>query len=179
MDTQGIQQFSVGTKFPLQYYQHDAMVPILAQSSLMFVITMNPLSEQEVEIFQNGKIEYGVTIQEGIPFVVVRFPGLASFDCFVNFIAELSNKRDMFLAEEPNSNLVQFFLVDCATGILRGIRTIGTEPKFMREIKEACFGQVSKYPTASAVSAAADAILNQHQTSDLMKRARMFYIRAK
>ena len=137
-------EFAVGKEFPLPYRSFDALTPFLDGPTVSFVVTMNAPTEKEITGIRKGKVNYGVYVSENVPFIVWDFAGAkVTLDCYINIWRETIGSAGRFI--NGSGNLLSIFLVDCTTGILHGIRTIGAEHEFMDTIKAACNNQLISY----------------------------------
>jgi hypothetical protein len=132
----------------------------------------------EAEAFRRGELHYGLFRDKGIPFVLVNFRGLASFDCYINTLIEPQAKLDTFLIEKSEANLWTFYLVDGQSTIVRGIRIIGVEHSLMADLKAECFKQARLYSSPTELSATANKIISRYSTKQLTARSRIWTLRA-
>jgi hypothetical protein len=164
-------RISLGEKWPADYNRSDGMTPIIDGASLTFLAVLRGANESEIHAFRRGSLRYGLYAEESIPFILWEFRGY-EMDCHINMHKEPPDKRDAFLAGEPEANAVQLYLVDGATDIVRGIRLVGTQPAFVQEIKQLCFDQLSAYASAAVVDAAAEKVLALNSIKDMLRRGR-------
>lgn len=151
------------------------MRAVFIHGSLMFIISVGRLKAYEESIFKNGKLEYGVTVQECVPFVIASLNGFFTFDCTINMLGQPQETRDAFLARAPDSTTVQLYLIEYRTGLLRGIRTFDAASEFLTTIKEACFQQLARYRAPEAVTEITNRIIAKYHIDVLMDRTKMFH----
>lgn len=167
-------KYIVGKSWPHACLGYDNLRPVLDDASIALVAEVADPNPSEISAFSRGSLRYGLHISNSIPIILLDIPDLATFDSYLNLHLESQDKRDAFLDSEPMANMMQCYLVDGASGILRGIRVLGTEHQFLRDIKEACFNQLSTYPDAASVARAAKSLIDRHSTDDLINAARMY-----
>ena len=170
----GLVQLAVGQKFPIDYHRHDGAALALAGASINVIIALGRPSSSEIKAFRTGQISVGVAVVEHIPFVVVDCPGLGTFDASLNFHVEEQTKRDSFLADEPDANLVTLFLIDNATDIIKGMRGLGWPVELMTALKTAAFEQLTAYPSGGAVYQKITEVLSVYTTDQLIQLAQMY-----
>jgi hypothetical protein len=170
-------KFEVGKRYPLPFRQFDSMTPALDGASLTFTVSMGRPKEKEIMGFRRGQLDYGLYTYEGIPFILCNFKGCAELDSYINMRVEPKEKRDAFLFGEAEANLLQFYLVDNATGILRGTRVIGADTNFVPDIRATCVDQLSRYASSHEIIAVAQTLMSKYTIKDMMQRAKMFTMR--
>lgn len=173
---QGFVNLAVGEPYQMPYRLEDGMTPVLYGASLTFVVTLRDVNDQEAKAFCAGNLEYGLFVDADIPIMLCNFRGCAEFDAYINTHLEPKESQNAFLRGDPESNLLQFYLVDTKSGLLRGIRGIGAPKTMIPDLKEACIRRLSSYPSASAVKAAADSITAKYSIKQLMARTSIFKV---
>ena len=163
----------VGEKFPAQYHKYDSAGLALDGSTFNLILSVGTPSPKEVKAFGQGTLRVGAVAIQAVPLVLLDCPGLGTFDAALNILLESPEKREAFLAGEPEANLVQLFLVDNRTDLIRGMRAVGLTVEIMSLIKAAAFDQVAAYPSAAAVSAKIQEIMAGHSTDRLISLAKM------
>ena len=166
-------KFAVGEKFPTPFRPYDGATLHLAGDTFGVVISMVDISSAEVKVFRKVKMRIGVAVIQGVPFVLLDFPGMATFDASLNLLLESQESRDAFLAGEPKANLVSLFLVDHRTGILKGMRSLGCPVEMMTEIKTAAFDQAAAFASGAKVEAKIQEVMSLYTTERLMAMAKM------
>lgn len=172
---QGQQILKVGDPWPFGHTEQEGMTAVIDRQSIDLVCVMNGISAQERTIFKKGKLKYGCTVIDSIPFIFLSFKHF-SFDCYINSFKEPKDRIETYTMGDPKANLVQIFLVDGSTSILTAIRAVGTNPDFNNTIKKAIFAQPSVFQNAFQLDSLALNILNTHQTIDLMKSGMVWAI---
>lgn len=169
------QILKVGDPWPFGHTEQEGMAAVINKQSIDLVCVMHGISAQERTIFKKGKLKYGCTVIDSIPFIFLSFKHF-SFDCYINSFKEAKERISTYTMGDPKANLVQLFLVDGFTNTLSGIRVIGTNPDFNNTIKQALFEQPTVFQTAQQLDNLALNILSTHQTIDLIRSGKVWSI---
>lgn len=163
----------VGEKYPDPYYHNDSATLTVYGASFNILVSIGNIKPSDAKAFRGGKLRMGVTVAQSIPFVLLDIPGLATFDASLNIHAVSLEKRDVFLAGDPEFNAVDLYLVDNQTDILAGIRVLSCDVEIMRTIKEAAFEQLTTYHSAAEADMAVQRVMAEYTTADLIRDAKM------
>jgi hypothetical protein len=171
-----IQTLEVGKTFPLPNPSgtHDIMMAMVNGESFDIGFWAAGLKGDEILQWRRGRMHYGVFIKDDIPFFLVDFPVVRLFfDVTIDVLAikEAGKEYETFL--NGPGNMVNLFAIDCRTNILKGMRMIGIEHAIADAIKSAGRQQLIRYPSSAALKVRMDEIMNQYQTEDMIKEARM------
>jgi hypothetical protein len=164
-------RLEVGEKFPLPVHQQDGMTPAIDDAGLTFIVHTANVTPKEAAIFRRGSVRYGVLDARSIPVMFVGWPGFASFDCYINIRKEPPEKLERFLSVEDNLLVLHF--VDWQTGILHGMRVIGSPLDYLAEIKKIYRDSLIVYGTAELLDHAANAFFAKYTTQWIVAESRM------
>lgn len=95
-----------------------------------------------------------------------------SVDACINFLQVFQDKADGWLNSE--SNLINLYLIDAKTNILRGIRLIGVQKDFANLVRDTCEAQDSAYSTHTEVQSIIDRITANVTTEQMMSKIKMY-----
>lgn len=168
-----IQKFEVGKPFylPNPAGINDNVVAAVTGESFDIICWAGGLNPKEIKEWRKGRLHYGVFIHDGIPFFLVDFPVAHwNFDISINILAEKEHGRDYQAFLDGKGNMVNFFLVDARTNILKAMRMIGIEDDIAASIKTACRAQIERYRTSANIGIQLNRLMAIY-TTDAMIRA--------
>jgi hypothetical protein len=128
-------------------------------------------ADEDKAMFTKKPIKYGLYVQEAIPFFIVEFSEM-SCDASINFLKVMQDKADDWLNSE--GNIINFYLIDAKTNILKGMRTISVQKAFAELVRDTCEAQDEKYSTHTEVESIVNRITLSMQTSDMIKKGKMY-----
>jgi hypothetical protein len=164
-------RLEVGDKFPFPVRRRDGMAPMLDGASLSFIVHTANVTPEEAAVFRRGAVRYGVLDARSIPVIFIDWPDFAGFDCHLNSRKEPPEKLERFLTDE--ANLLTLYFVDWQTGMLHGIRVLGSPLDYLAEIKKICRDSLMVYGTAELLDKAADAFFAKYSTPWIVAESRM------
>jgi len=148
-------------------------MPVLNGPSFDVIAFYSDLSHREVRDWQEGRLRYGVFIQEGIPILLLDLGKTWRLDIYLNIFREPSESRRPFFEGDPESTDVHLALASYPSVIVMAKRSIRIDPSHMMQIKEACFTQLSAYHSAEECSCVIDRIYARYDSKALRQRARL------
>lgn len=128
-------KYKVGEKFPYSQYLEYGEITVSVFNDRFFDILscLYDLSGKEIKIFQNGDFQFSLFTFEGVPFICINFIGTTlSFDLSLDITKFSEAQQEDWL--NSNNNVINLFLVDVESGILKAIRTITV--KFSEDIRD-------------------------------------------
>jgi hypothetical protein len=161
----------VGKKFPLPVPRKDGITPVVDGASLTFIVHAANVTPEEAETFQHGEIRYGVLDAKSIPVIFLDWPKFAGFGGYVNL--RLSPPKDWEWFLSGDDDLLTLFFVNWRTGVLHGIRAIGSPPDYLAEIRKICRDSLTAYGTAVLLDKAAKAFFAKYSAKWIAAESRM------
>ncbi|MGZ2609492.1 hypothetical protein [uncultured Bacteroides sp.] len=163
-------RYEVGKTFPLKKYLNlgELTVAVFTSSSFDILVSFGNVTKAEVNVFQKSEFEIGLYSENNVPYIYVNFTDKdnpLSFDVSMNIKKLTKEQEDEWLDYE--SNVVNLYLVDSNTGVLKAMRTISID--FMNDIKDILEGQVNM--TMDEVNSSIDLVTSFHDTEYLIKNA--------
>lgn len=163
-------RYEIGKIFPLKKYLNlgELTVAIFTSSSFDILVSFDNVTKVEVNVFQKSEFEIGLYSENNVPYIYVNFTDKDnpfSFDVSMNIKKLTKEQEDEWLDYE--SNVVNLYLVDSNTGVLKAMRTISID--FMNDIKDILEGQVNM--TMDEVNSSIDLVTSFHDTEYLIKNA--------
>jgi hypothetical protein len=124
----------------------------------------------EVAQFRTGSAGFGLVLSEGIVFMLAKFGTLAWMDApFHHSMIPTGRRPDLNQEFGPETRaLLQSYLVDAATGILRVIRAVSLSPEFTRQLHTLIVEQAKHPMTRGEYEAAVDTAYRNHPITKLM-----------
>ncbi len=113
---------------------------MLNESFFDLVCVLNSITTSELNDWKEGKLTLYLYEKRDVPYIIFQF-GNWSLDVNINILKARNDKIAKWLASD--SNLINLFLIDEATGILKAMRTISVSLDFAYEIRNICKMQLS------------------------------------
>lgn len=109
----------------------------------MLQICASKLDDKQLQAFHRGQMHVGLYLSRGVAFFLFRIEGF--FDWSDQAIhMQLVHPEDRGLPDEsPGYQVVSIVLVECETGIVRGIRVVTLSPHFTRLFAKALRAQMT------------------------------------
>ena len=149
-------------------------IPYLAGATLHVYTFYAGLESQDVRAWTKGAIQYGVFVQDSIPFFLLDIAGFGELDMPLNIFWEPEEKQKEFFEGNPTANAIPLVLADYPEAIVRGVRLITIDPKIMFRIKETLFDQLSVYPSADACTENLSTIFESFDSYEMRERSTLY-----
>ncbi len=132
-------EFAVGKKNPVE---REGMFIQADESGLTLFMTLDHLTEKEIEGCKNGSISIDLVYLKDIVFFVTKIEGFEVSDA--SFVANNSSFKPVENVEEGTGYPFQIILTEATTGIIKAMRLISFNTRFSRELKKCMEDQLSK-----------------------------------
>jgi|SanBayMetagenome_1026888.scaffolds.fasta_scaffold00460_4 hypothetical protein len=169
-------QFSLNEPFPLPELippiDGTRTIPGVGFSALM-VCVENP-RPQEIQIFTNHPIRYGVYAAENIPYFLLEFsntPWVVEGSFHV-----IGGNEDINEWLENTSNVMSCFLIDCNTHLLKAMRVFSVASNVIDEIKNNCREQRQRYSKQSEILEQMKWIEARFSTQQMILKSEMYEV---
>ncbi|HKO80165.1 MAG TPA: hypothetical protein VJU78_07220 [Chitinophagaceae bacterium] len=163
----------IGSIFPdSRYAQLDGAFICFSENSFDVVVLMAGINPSEIEDFKRGKLVYGLFVVDYIPFFILDFGNDLNLDCSFNFLKVKPDDANAWLIS--TSNLVNLYLKEGTTYVLKAMRTITVNNKNIEEIKTTLKMQGEKYTSPNEVDKKLVKILSQYTTLKMMEGITLF-----
>lgn len=156
----GITQYMQGTRFDF------------LQSGAILELYFHRPTGDEIQDVTRGKFEIGFYERGSVIFVLFRFGGWQWMDA--PYSVHLSQPFTFEELKEGTGYGLTVFLIDSATGILRGIRYVGLPTDFSRKFREAVERQKTKPFDKATYDAEIEQVYRSYSPADLAKYADAF-----
>lgn len=164
-------KFEVGSPFPLHNRARGVeQTRIDMNESLFDVCFYSSQSDKDRSMFTKGKLQYGVYEEQAIPFFILKFEEM-SVDSSINFLLVKQEKADDWL--NATGNIVNLYLIDYQTNILKGMRMISLTTQIVSEIRDTCKKQDGRYETHIEVNSIINSIVQKKSTEDMIKTIKL------
>ena len=161
--------FEVNKKFPLtQYESAQEGCYSMVGNFLDFVFLLEGISKQEVLKFKKETMRYGVFDKDSIPFVLFDF-NVMNFDSSINF--KKSNNTQLFI--DSDANLMNLYLVEKRSFILKGMRSIGVKEDVAESLRQTASSQMATYDSILSVDSAINKSLLLNTTDRMISSSEM------
>lgn len=148
-------------------------MPIFGQGSFDLITFSSGLKPKAIKDWTKGKATYGVYIEKSIPVFLLNLGSSWTLDVYLNIFLEPTTKRRMFFEGDPKNLGVHLYLVSATDAVVRAVRSLRFDPQEMLRIKEACFDQLSSYPSKDECFIEAELLLNQMDSKTLRRKTAM------
>ncbi len=167
--------FTVGKPFP--YTIHNEGLVLLPGNGLHFCLALSGISNAEMNAFKRGSIAYSCASFENIPFVLMDFCGISSFDCYINAFLLTDDEKNVIISKRDSNLVCIYFCEFTHSGqcMLRHIRCFGAEFDFVNFIGETLSSQIKMYNCANDVSNNAQLIMYKYSTKQMIKLSRKIF----
>jgi hypothetical protein len=171
-----LEKFEVGKEFPLKSYKNFSDFGLIEVNSSLFdfIIGMVKPTSKEKMTIRREPLRYGCYYENYVPFLIIdfRFQNI-NFDATINIFKIDQNSVEEWLNTEANS--VNLFLIDTATNIIEGIRLIGLDMNFVKELKDNLRKQLL-LSNKEEVEKTIDDVYRKYSTQDLINKIKMINI---
>jgi len=163
-------EFKTGEKFPLTKYlnQGELCVSIPVGDFFDALCCIDSPTAKEIQQFKTGRLTVSLFERSNIPFII--FDIGFSFDISLDATKVIQEKPDWMKNE---ANVVNMFLVDARTGILKASRMIGLPLDFCSAIRSIISEQLLQ--TDINTEAEISRINNSFTTDAMIKQATIKY----
>ena len=137
-----ITTYEIQKRFVHEKYLNKGEITIamLNESFFDLVCILNGITASELKDWKKGKLTLYLYEKRDVPYIVFQF-GNWSLDININVLKAKDDEIANWLASD--SNLINLFLIDEATGILKAMRTISVPKSFADEIRNICEKQLT------------------------------------
>jgi hypothetical protein len=165
---QTLTRYEVGKRFPLEpLLQQGEVTKAIVNAAFFDVacVISNP-TPKEIKKFRSGGYTVGVYDGGHVPFIIFHFDENFSFDAPIDLSKVAENLQDDWLNSKTNA--VTLFLVDAATGILKGQRMVGLPPEIGDTVRNICEKQLQEEVDADVLITQAYQTVS---TKEMLKRS--------
>lgn len=164
-------KFEVGEQFPLHNHARGIEQPRIDMNEAFFDICFYSLqSDNDAPIFRNHPIRYGVFAKNNLPFFLIDFIKEFNLDVSINIHKVHEDKVEKWL--NSSSNVINLYLIDAKTNILKAMRMISINPECANLIRDILEKQDENYESASTVEGAIKVIANNYSTDEMFENAK-------
>lgn len=148
-------------------------MPVFGQGSFDLITFASDLKPKAIKDWTRGKAAYGVYIEKSIPVFLLNLGPSWTLDVYLNIFLESTEVRRLFFEGDPKNLGVHLYLVSSADAVVRAVRSFELDPREMLRLKEACFDQLSSYPSKDECFIEAELLLNQMDSRTLRRKTAM------
>ena len=161
-------KYSVGKRFPLEQYLTGKEMNLSMITSNFFnvFISLKNITQRELFAFRESSLTVSLFEMESIPYIIFDFGGWR-FD--VSIDSHRISNLTKWLTKK--SNLVNMFLVDADSGILKAMRQIGLAIEMTENIRDICEKQI--FIEANVVEKCHQKIYAEYSIIDMIKHAQL------
>lgn len=161
-------QYEVGKPYPHPHLlpRIDSCVAQIVGSSFDAIVCMDRPRSAEVKTFRDAFMRVHVLIKDHIPLAAFSYLGDPwTWDVSISVVGMTGVQAAEFFKD---GNMVNLFLVDRRTSIIKAIRTIGLDHEVATSIKDACRQQLARCSNQAELSHAIDRVLATTSTQDVI-----------
>lgn len=148
-------------------------MPVFDQGSFDLITFASDLKPKAVKDWTRGRAAYGVYIKKSIPVFLLNLGSSWILDVYLNIFLESTEVRRLFFEGDPKNLGVHLYLVSSADAVVRAVRSLELNSQEMLRLKEACFDQLSSYPSKDECFIEAELLLNQMDSKTLRRKTAM------
>ncbi|MFX1705091.1 hypothetical protein PV783_14105 [Chitinophaga sp. CC14] len=155
----------MGAPIPRDKYagQTGGFIDVSEIGGIEVIVIFDNVNEAEITFWQNMEIEYGLFVEDGIPFFVGLFAGSIYLESPFNIRGVSSVSTEEWISNLNEQGTV--FLVDNELFELKMIRMFKIEANFISRLKDALSKQMDLYLTAREIKNKIDLIQAKYPTS--------------
>jgi hypothetical protein len=141
--------------------------PILNGPCFDIIAFYSGITQADIDDWLHGQILHGIYVEKSIPIFILDLGRNWSLDVYLNILGEREKFRRKFFEGDPNDTKMHLILTSFPDTIVQGIRTIAIDPNLLKDIKEACFHQLSRYGSKEECQEAAEEIMDKWSSQAL------------
>lgn len=126
---------------------------------------------EEIQAWKKGMLGYGLYVNSDIPFFIIDFDGW-TIDVNIN-ILKIKNDEQIDFWLNGEGNIINLFLVDTDTNILKAMRMISIQMNIAESVRDILEKQSQTYETVDEVENRIDAINHAIKTKEMIKNCKM------
>lgn len=127
---------------------------------------------ENIHLWQQAQVEYGIFISDNIPFFILHFPAKDwHTDVSLNMYAMQTELIAQWLGRHDTS--INLLLCDCYSNLLLDIRKIHIAAAHAKQIREVLAMQKQEYADAFQVQKMTESIMRSVSTEAMMKKTTM------
>lgn len=157
-------EFSIGKKNPIE---REGMFIQADESGLTLFMTLDHLTEKEIEGCKKGSISIDLVYLKDIVFFVTKIEGFEVSDA--SFVANNSSFKPVENVEEGTGYPFQIILTESTTGIIKAMRLVSFNTRFSRELNKCIKDQLNKPFDKDMCNRNLSTIMNTYSSKDLLK----------
>jgi hypothetical protein len=145
-------KYEANTLFPHPQYLHrgEISVAMLNEGFFDIALCLNNLTTKETETVRQGDMKLYLYETLDVPFIILDFGGGFSIDVSIDITKISGSEAQKWLTSEANT--INIFLVEAASGILKGMRMISIN--FADDIRTILSRQICHTDVQSRISTA-------------------------
>lgn len=128
--------------------------------------------EEEIMDWKNGVLQYAIFEKDCCPFFIIAFKDW-NLDCSIN-ILKIKSETDQKAWLNGEGNLVNLYLIDAATNILKAMRTISVQAEAAEKLRDICKAQIDRFKNAEDCDEKIIEIQNIRPTHQMIKMSNMY-----
>jgi len=168
-----MQKFEVGQLFVkgVTHYEESVKFNFDDSGALLMCFFPNP-TEEEISHIRKGEYNFEVCEFSGVMFFLSKFGSLRWTDA--PYSPHLSPGVTFQTVTEGMGYGLSVFLVDAATGILRGLRLIGLPTEFSLQLKATIERYLQQPFDANSYHSAIDGVYAKYSTDEMVPMAQYY-----
>ncbi|GEM63938.1 hypothetical protein SF1_19200 [Sphingobacterium faecium NBRC 15299] len=170
-------KYEVNKSFPFPHPGAGAEITLSDITPSLFDVKCylnNPVID-EIRDWKKGALTYAIFEQDSCPFFIIEFENW-SLDCSINILKiKTDSDREVWLNAE--GNLVNLYLIDATTNILKAMRTISLQKDLCEKLRDICEVQTERYENAIECEKRITKIQNLRTTDEMLKMSKKYHLK--
>jgi hypothetical protein len=172
---EGIEVFSVGEPFPDERYKK-VTDGCLARWNTSFFDALGFLPDlhpAEIKAWRNGTLQYGVFVEDHIPFFLIDFGNNFSFDMSFNLMKVADEEARLAWLDHSDANGINMILTEKKDFTIKAMRLIGIKLTVAQLIRNVLSVQINHYKSHEEVEAKIIQLTNKYSIRQMILKAQM------
>lgn len=167
-------KYEVGNPFPFPHPMPGAEVTLSDISTAFFDVKcyLHDIAPDEIKDWRKGILKYGFFEYDKCLFFIIAFENW-NLDCSIN-ILKIKSDEDLENWLNADGNLINIFLIDAGTNILKAMRTFSIPVDLSESVKDILEQQTEKYNNHEEVEKRIAEIQHSITTDEMIKRTKMY-----
>lgn len=165
-------KYEVGQPFPFPSPGGEVTISELTTTFFDVKTYFSDPTPEEIRDWRKGKLKYGLYIQDHIPFFIIAFENW-DLDVSIN-ILKIKNDEDVDKWLNAEGNLINLYLVDARTNILKAMRTMSVHMDFSEGIKDVLELQSKNYDSWQEIDRKIMEVQNTLPTKSMIGKGKMY-----
>lgn len=167
-------KYEVNKPFPYPHPRPGMEITLSELNEAFFDVKayLSDPTPDEIRDWRKGKLRYGLYFQDDIPFFILAFE---NWDLDINInILKVKKGEDIDKWLNAEGNIINLYLIDARTNILKAMRTISVSLNCSEGIRDVLEMQSQNYDSVQEVDTKIYEIQNSLTTHQMRSKGKMY-----